>query len=239
MDPAESAANAAWVTAFATIGLVMLALLAAIVALWQIREARAARRQARQLADEVARPYVVAFVEPDPTDPEMIDVVVRNFGQTGAEDVRIEVSPPMQSAALGEDNAPEAVSAPELLRFLAPGQEWRTFWDAGSSRRGSDLPDLHDAVVRYRDSRNQVHETASVLDFESQKGRTWVARKTIHHAASSLKEIEKAVKSVRELPKGLQVWVRSGDAKDRRVTALRENHRRTRRENEGESSLEP
>jgi len=69
VDPNESTATAAWVTAWATVGLVALAVVAAIVAGWRIREARATRKQTRDLADEVARPYVVSYMEPSAASP--------------------------------------------------------------------------------------------------------------------------------------------------------------------------
>lgn len=227
MDPAQSAADAAWITAWATVGLVALALATAIVAALvgsrQIREAREARRQARDLADEVAQPYVVAFMEPASIDPGMIDFVVKNFGRTGAEHVRIVVSPPMQSAELEESGRGHVV-LPASVPFLAPGQEWRVFWDSGQEREGSGLPDSHTAIVSYRDSRGKQHSTSAVLDFAAHDGRIWASVKSIHHVATSLGKLEETVRSFQEgAGRGAKVWVRSGDDKDERAAERRQS----------------
>jgi hypothetical protein len=222
MDPAQSAADAAWLTAWTSVGLLLLALVAAGVGVWQIKEAREARRQARDLADEVAQPYVVAFMEPSSIDPQLVDFVAKNFGSTGAEQVQITVTPGMQSAELG-DAEPRPVRLPEVIPFLAPGQEWRVFWDSRESRRGSNLPDSHTASVTFADSRGKQHATEAVLDFAAHDGRTWVNVKSVHHVATSLKGIEKTLSSFKEgVSGGAKVWVRSGDEKDVRALEYRE-----------------
>ncbi|WP_430332741.1 hypothetical protein [Rhodococcus sp. ACT016] len=211
---AQSAASAAWLTAWATVGLVVVAILTALYARRQLNEAAEAREQARELADEVAQPYVVAFMEPSAASPQLIDLVIRNFGQTGANNIRVTSSPKLQQSS--ESGAPpDDVVLPKPIPFLAPGQEWRVFWDSGLTRKDSGLPDSHTVVVTYADSQGRRSSSASVLDFQAHEGRSWVDVKSIHDVAKALKEVENLLKSFKEGPRGgVNVWVRSGDAKD-------------------------
>jgi len=123
----------------------------------------------------------------------------------------------MQTAELGVEGDKD-VNLPDQIPFLAPGQEWRTFWDSGGSRKNSSLPDSHTAIVSYLDSRGRQHQTSAILDFAAEKTRMWVDVKSVHDVAMSLKEIERVARSFTEGPAGgVQVYVRSGGQKDQRL----------------------
>lgn len=80
--PAEYwSALGSWVTA-------TIAVLAGGVAIKQLREARSLRRQQ-------AQPYVAVLMERNAAeDPELMDLVVRNFGTAAATDVVLKIDPP-------------------------------------------------------------------------------------------------------------------------------------------------
>jgi hypothetical protein len=112
----------------------------------------------RQLKTEQIRPQVAMFMEPHPSDWHVIELVVRNFGQTAAHDVRFEfINPP--TVAIYEDNVhdgqPEVaeLDLPSELPFLAPGQEWRTVWDSAISREqlGGSIRSRFDGTLTYFD----------------------------------------------------------------------------------------
>jgi methylphosphotriester-DNA--protein-cysteine methyltransferase len=96
--------------AWATFGV---ALGAAVIGLRQYRataeatrsQADASRRQieaAERLAEDEARPYVVAYMESLPRNPQFVDLVVRNFGKTAATFVTVSIDPaPRRSAGGG------------------------------------------------------------------------------------------------------------------------------------------
>ncbi|MDQ1536599.1 MAG: hypothetical protein QOE58_992 [Actinomycetota bacterium] len=112
----------------------------------------------RQLKTEQIRPQVAMFMEPHAADWHVIELVVRNFGQTSAHDVRFDfVNPP--TVAIYEDNVEDGhrdvaeLDLPSELPFLAPGQEWRTVWDSAMSREqlGGSIRSRFDGTLTYFD----------------------------------------------------------------------------------------
>jgi hypothetical protein len=88
----------------------------------------------------------------------VIELVVRNFGQTAAHDVRFQfINAP--TVAIYEDNVfdekPDIaeLDLPSELPFLAPGQEWRTVWDSAISREqlGGAIRSRFDGTLTYFD----------------------------------------------------------------------------------------
>jgi hypothetical protein len=184
-------------SAFADTMTATVAIIAVLVAVTQLKDAR-------ELRWEQASPYVVAFLEPDETDPKLIYLVIKNLGSTIAERVTIGVTPPpTRSRAM--DPAAGEIFIPTQLPNLVPSQEWRTFWDFSVYRyEQGDLPDEHVATIRYFDSRNHEHEMISVLDWRIfTGGRRWIGRKSIHHVGESLKSIEKSIGGVASAAKQL------------------------------------
>lgn len=110
----------------------------------------------RRLAAEQTRPQVAMFMEPHPADWHVIELVVRNFGQTAAYDIRFAFpNPPTvaeyENAADGYADVVE-LQLPRELPVLAPGQEWRMVWDSAVDRAeiGSGIePRFAGAVIYY------------------------------------------------------------------------------------------
>ena len=78
------------------------------------------------------------LMEPHAADWHVIELVVRNFGQTAAYDIRFSFpNPPTvaeyENAADGYANIVE-LQLPRELPVLAPGQEWRMVWDSALDR---------------------------------------------------------------------------------------------------------
>jgi hypothetical protein len=126
-----------------------------VVALWFIH--RHLRRQHERKAEQV-RPQVTMFMEPHPADWHVIELVVRNFGQIAAHDVRFDFANPPTVARYEErydESLPEIVELqlPSELPLLAPGQEWRTVWDSARNRAefGGSIRSRFDGVVTYYD----------------------------------------------------------------------------------------
>jgi hypothetical protein len=111
----------------------------------------------RELKREQIRPHVAMFMEPHATDWHLIELVVRNFGETAAYDVRFAfVNPP--TVGLYENEHDGLVNVGELalpasIPTLAPGQEWRTIWDSTLSRAelGGSIEFQFVGTVKYAD----------------------------------------------------------------------------------------
>ena len=116
------AAVAQWVTAVIAGG-------ALIYARGQVKEARETR-------ERVAQPDVVVYIERDPHNWHYMDLVVKNFGQTPAYNVRLTLPRlevvPWENRVTGEQV--NELWVPKSIAVLAPGQEWRTSWDSGIER---------------------------------------------------------------------------------------------------------
>jgi hypothetical protein len=190
--PAEVwSALAAWVAVVVAIVTVV------VVGLY----AREQVREARRTREEQAQPNVVLYVEPNADVPQILEIVVRNFGTTPAYNVTVDVAPPVKSTPNLETL--DKIADVPIPRFpiLAPGQEWRTVWDSAVARKDyldklnrrlgagelsqsdfdeQDLTPRHEATVSYTDSRHRRFETPSLLDFDQRNGTMWVDVKTIH-----------------------------------------------------------
>ena len=115
------------------------------------------RRHHQRNAERI-RPHVAVFMEQHPADWHIVELVVRNFGQTAAHDVRFDFAHPPTVAQYEDrydDSPPEIVELrlPSELAILAPGQEWRTVWDSARDRAelGGSIRSRFDGVVTYYD----------------------------------------------------------------------------------------
>jgi hypothetical protein len=97
------------------------------------------------------------FMEPHSADWHVIELVVRNFGQTAAYDIRFSFpNPPTvaeyENAADGYADVVE-LQLPRELAVLAPGQEWRMVWDSALDRAeiGTGIESRFAGTVIYYD----------------------------------------------------------------------------------------
>jgi hypothetical protein len=111
----------------------------------------------RQLAADQTRPHVAMLMEPHAVDWHVIELVVRNFGQTAAYDIRFSFSNPptvaeYENAAGGYANV-VSLQLPTELPVLAPGQEWRMVWDSALDRAeiGNGVESRFTGAVIYYD----------------------------------------------------------------------------------------
>ena len=179
-----------WITAIAAAATFLVAAFALLYARGQVKEAGRGRQLTRDLDIERSQPYVVAFMERTASSEALVDLVIRNYGLTAAKNVHIELDPwPERSTELPTDPN-RRVEVPDVIPFLAPGQEWRTLWDLGHSRHASDLPDKHVGKLRYTGVHDMSLDSAVILDWSAQKGRRWAVTRGIHDAADALVKIE-------------------------------------------------
>lgn len=230
--------NGAWAltsdnwSAVGTWAAVGVAIAAAFFALRQVREARISR-------DEQSQPNVVMFTEPMQADWQFLELVIKNYGQTPAYDVRVsldttpEVSPDYQGADITK------VAIPDQIPILAPGQEWRALWDhAPDHFAASGIKSRHEGVITYRGDRKKRqhwfapwrtdyarHESPVLLDFELLKDTRRVNRRKIHDVANTLdkqlKNVDKQLTAIANTMKAYGsehkgVWVYPADPNDER-----------------------
>jgi hypothetical protein len=159
-------------------------------------------KRGRELRIEQMRPHVAMFMEPHASDWHVIELVVRNFGQTAAYDVEFSfLNPP--TVAQYENAHDGMVDIGELrlpgeLPVLAPGQEWRTVWDSSLDRYqlGGSIEWRFVGTMTYHDrperktgwwcklkNRRRSYKTNVVLDWDDLQPVQRVELMTTHDLA--------------------------------------------------------
>ena len=181
MRPEVWSAIAAWATFGAAIG-------ALIYASHQVREARITR-QAQ------AQPYVVMYMEHNTHVWQVIELVLKNFGATGAKNINIDFDQQPQTLQTKEPPLELSVlNYPTALPFLAPGQEWRTVWDDATDRtswieNGNTLISKYRATITYQDSEGKdLPASECDLDWSTFEITKHQRVRTVHHLTKLLEE---------------------------------------------------
>jgi hypothetical protein len=185
--------------AWAAWALLALGVVALIYANQQIR--RSHRRQA-----ERTKPHVGMFMEPHAADWHVIELVVRNFGQTPAFDVQFtfEHPPTVAEYENATDGYADVVDLrlPRQLTTLAPGQEWRTVWDSALDRAelGEGIESRFTGTVTYYDRAEEPRgwtfwrrarrplETKVLLDWDALPPAQRIELMTTHDLAKREKQ---------------------------------------------------
>jgi hypothetical protein len=148
---------------------------------------------------EQIRPHVAMFMEPRAADWHVVELVVRNFGQTAAFDIEFAfLNPP--TVARYENAHDGMIDIAELrlpgeLPVLAPGQEWGTVWDSALDRHGlggiewrfmgtvtyHDRPEQKVGWRKLNAGRRRSYRTNVVLEGRSKSDRINRATKEARH----------------------------------------------------------
>lgn len=181
----------AWL-AIALWAAVLLGVVALILALRQLK-------RNRELRLEEIRPHVAMFMEPNASDWQLIELVVRNFGKTAAHDVQFAfANPPTVGQYESEHDGMVSVAElalPSTIPVIAPGQEWRTVWDSSISRAqlGGSIEWRFTGTARYYDKpakakRRREFQSDIVLDWDDLQPVQRVELMTNHDLAKREKQ---------------------------------------------------
>ena len=209
------AAWAQWVTAAIAFG-------AGIFAFQQVKEARETR-------ERVAQPEVVVFVDHHQVR-RYVDLVIKNFGQTSAYNIRVSLSESLQVAPFKNQIDGKLVThlrVPENIVVLAPGQEWRTVWDSAVRRekyKGPPLTDKYGGVVRFDDKVDgpdkRTYSNPIALDIRIFWNTMWIEQKKGNTVESHLRDIATTLESYKEEHDGIWVYTVPGDEERAHRTRL-------------------
>ena len=178
-----------WVglTAIAALLTVAVAGVAAYFALRQLR-------QGRELSEEQARPYLVAFIEENETDGQILDFVIRNIGSTAAREIQAYIDPPyVRAKEPGAHPFMRAMFFWEETSMLPPGAELRTMLDTKN-----DLYEVGETAglpftvkLSYKDrAHNEIAESYT-LNPRYASGTLRTEVHGVHHIAKSLRAMAK------------------------------------------------
>ena len=154
----------------------------------------------RELRLEEIRPHVAMFMEPNASDWQLIELVVRNFGKTAAHDVQFAfTNPPTVGQYESEHDGLVSVgelALPSTIPVIAPGQEWRTVWDSALNRAqlGTSIEWRFAGAVKYYDEpalkgkRRREFQSNVVLDWDDLQPVQRVELMTNHDLAKREKQ---------------------------------------------------
>lgn len=197
------AAWAQWATAAIAFG-------AAIYARGQVREARKTR-------ERVAQPDVVVYVDLHDVRRYM-DLVIKNFGQTTAYNIRLKL-PPLHVAPHTNRSTGDEVKhlyVPEQIAVLAPGQEWRTVWDSAVRRENykGTLQNQFVGHVEFDDKINPdrpSYRNPISLDIKMFWNTMWIEQSSNKTVEDALYDIAETLKSLQDDDSGIWVYTVPGD----------------------------
>lgn len=153
-------------------------------------------REAQKTRDEQAQPNVVVYAEPNHAVWHMLELVVKNFGSTPAHNVKLEFDPAPR-VTMGPSI--RELKFPDVIPFLAPGQEWRASWDYGPKRsKHPEIESRHEAKVHFEDSRERSYTTKSVLDWSVMSDVNRLDIRTIHNVAQQLEKQNKNLADIKQ-----------------------------------------
>ena len=204
-------------SAFGTMATAVVAVVAAAFAYLQVRHSR-------QLREDQARPFVVVDFEVPSHSSHLVYLVIENMGQTLARNVKVTFSPDLESASHVLEGYPLAEST--LLKngipSLPPGRRITALFDHAVDRFNADLPMSYEATVMCEDAHGKAQDPLKyTLDLSFLYGLLRTEERGMHDAAKALMAIEKTIKQWGEgaAARGLTVYVRDGDERDKRRRA--------------------
>lgn len=183
LDTFWSLTSTDW-TAIAAIATCLGVVAASVAAFFALRQLR----QGRELAEDQARPYVVVYLDESEADPTIIDLVIKNVGQTLAKNVEITIDPPFERAKDLGYPLMEARMFTQPIAAIPPGFEYRMWAESTQDMHAVDAhPPIYRATVRLRDRRGKLHEETFDLDLEAMRGTLNVSVYNLHHIAKTLR----------------------------------------------------
>ncbi|MHB0981094.1 MAG: hypothetical protein ACYC5Q_13685 [Thermoleophilia bacterium] len=169
--------------------LTLLALIVYVAKTWQMasatRETVAEMRRARESEE---RPYVVLYPERSMASPLFFDLNLRNFGKTGARNIRMTFSPPLVASV------PDAVAGCAFLTsrisYLPPEGAMTTFFDSSRDYFAKGLPDRYSVTISYEAERGDLQYCEQIcLDFGQFRGITWLDTKDLGDIHEDLEKV--------------------------------------------------
>ena len=191
--------------------------LTVVVAGWALIYARGQVKEARDTRERVAQPEVVVFVDHHRIR-RYVDLVIKNFGQTTAYNIRITL-PPLEVARRDRVTG-EPVSTlyvPENIAVLAPGQEWRTVWDSVVRRENfkGTLQNQYGGFVEFDDKVDgpgkRSYRNPIALDIKMFWNMMWIERSGSKTVKDALYDIAGIIKSYTREHDGIWVYTVPGD----------------------------
>ena len=154
--------------------------------------------EARRLREAQSQPFVIVHIEPSSSDPDRLEFVVENIGQTLARDVIFSVDPPLVSKyfeSAKDADLNESVMFRDGFAFMPPGMRVARTFEYSFERDPNDgLPWKYKAVVQFSDYRGRPQDPLSyVIDLLPLTSGGFVTELGVHDIAKNIAEVREAV----------------------------------------------
>lgn len=159
----------------------------AILTLQEMKEAR----------DQDTAPYIVAYFD---VELPFIYFVVKNLGESVAEEIKLDITPPLTSSE-PKNEFRELPFIKDGIGALAPGSEIRIFFDStiGYFRVNDPLPLRYDITISYHGGlQPDQRSNRMILDLSTYKGTGYFIRKDINDLVKSVEELVREYKETKE-----------------------------------------
>lgn len=213
----------AWATVLEA-GVLAVAALFAWSQLAEMREMRVAQ----------TRPYVIAYIHPNPNAHTIIDFVIANVGKTVARDIKLTFVPELSESSGPAASFPGAhwAAFDSGLPTLAPGQQLSCLWANSLTVFATDAvaPKQHDVTITYSGDipARSSYSDEYVLDVGAFFGLMKVAAKSQDDAVRALEAIRDTLNKwterdgVRTYTEGLE---EHRERRDQEIRDLVERHK--------------
>ena len=119
-----------------------------------------------------SQPEVVAFLRRHATVDGLVEIVIKNFGNSLARNIRLKFYPePKVSQSMSG-----GVTFPPQLSQLAPGQEWVSIWDMDHGVKEEKLPRLYICNIKFKGLKKKTIKRKVKLDWEQFMHGGYVAK---------------------------------------------------------------
>lgn len=192
------------------------------IAGWALVYARGQVHQARLTRERVAQPDVVVYVDRHNVRG-YVDLVIKNFGQTTAYNVRLTL-PPLQLSPYRNNYTGEEVKSlefPKDIAVLAPGQEWRTVWESARRRAKYKGPPLQEKFVGRVEFDDKIipdkpsYRNPVLLNIGMFQDAMWITEHKAKTVEKALYDIAGTLKSYKQEHDAVWVYTVPGDEERR------------------------
>lgn len=120
-----------------------------------------------------SQPEVVVYLRRNETISGMIEIVIKNFGNSLAKNIHLKISPEPKFS----EELDGVFTFPSKLSQLAPGQEWFSLWDIDHGVKNENLPRLYTCTVKFEGLHKKTIERKMELDWEQFMHGAYAAKK--------------------------------------------------------------
>lgn len=170
----------------------MIALLSMGAAFWQAQIAREQASLQRRVLEDGAQPYVWVDIRPDTRDASFFHLILQNEGPTVAEDVRVDIDPPLPASW-----RPHGVVGPTGQSFAAlpPGRSM--IWNIGlaSDIVGAETGKQFEVTISATGPYGEVPSHTYTLDLSTYDRNARYAHGTLSAVTNAIGELTEEIKN--------------------------------------------